>query len=144
MFNEPMTDFIKVEIGEYTFRANLLKNKAPKTCEVLLKVMPIKGRVIQARWSGEAVWLQMDPYKAKAPNENPTSHPSIGHLLYYPGGISKKEILIPYGSTCFASKVGMLPGNHFATITEGIEKLPEMGNKVLWEGAQKIKIEYDI
>ena len=64
-----------------------------------------------------------------------------GELLYYPGGVSEKEILIPYGSTCFASKVGQLPGSHFATIVEGAERLAEMGEKVLWEGAQEISIE---
>ena len=136
-----MTDFIQVQIGEYLFRAKLLNTLAPRTCAALLKVMPIEGKVIQARWSGEAVWLQMDPYQVEVPLENPTSHPSVGNLLYYPGGVSEKEILIPYGAACFASKVGMLPGNHFATIVENVQKLPKMGETVLWEGAQEIRIE---
>nr|NIN68399.1 DUF3830 family protein [Anaerolineae bacterium]NIN98490.1 DUF3830 family protein [Anaerolineae bacterium]NIQ81389.1 DUF3830 family protein [Anaerolineae bacterium] len=76
-----------------------------------------------------------------APLENQTSHPGKGELLYYPGGISEKEILIPYGSACFASKGGQLPGSHFATIVEGAEWLAEMGEKTLWEGAQEIIIE---
>ncbi|MDQ3407207.1 MAG: DUF3830 family protein, partial [Chloroflexota bacterium] len=41
----------------------------------------------------------------------------------------------------FSSKVGQLAGNHFATIVEGREQLPEMGRRVLWEGAQDITIE---
>lgn len=138
-----MTDFIHVQIGEYQFRAQLLTDKAPRTCTALLNVMPIEGRVIQARWSGEAVWLQMDPYQVEVPFENPTSHPSVGQLLYYPGGISEKEILIPYGAACFASKVGLLPGNHFATIVENVQKLPAMGETVLWEGAQEIRLDKD-
>lgn len=83
----------------------------------------------------------MDPYGVEAPLENQTSHPSKGELLYYPGGVSEKEILIPYGSACFASKVGQLPGSHFATIVEGAEWLAEVGEKTLWEGAQEITIE---
>ncbi|MGW8178333.1 MAG: DUF3830 family protein, partial [bacterium] len=55
--------------------------------------------------------------------------------------VSEKEILIPYGSACFASKFGLLPGNHFATIVEGVELLEKMGEQVLWEGAQSIRIE---
>ncbi|HOA42994.1 MAG TPA: DUF3830 family protein, partial [Bacillota bacterium] len=41
------------------------------------------------------------------------------------------------------SQYGQLAGNHFLTITEGIEKLPEFGKKVLWEGAQDIVIELE-
>jgi hypothetical protein len=132
---------LKITIGEYVFKAGLLSDRAPKTCRLLLEKMPIKGKAIQARWSGEAAWLQMDPYDVKAPQENATSYPGPGQLLYYPGGVSEKEILIPYGSACFASKFGLLPGNHFATIVEGFELLEEMGNSVLWAGAQPIKIE---
>ncbi|MFH1179097.1 MAG: DUF3830 family protein [Candidatus Bathyarchaeota archaeon] len=132
---------LKITIGETVFKAKLHTNKAPETCKLLIEKMPITGKVIQARWSGEAAWLQMDPYDVKAPQENATSYPGPGQLLYYPGGVSEKEILIPYGSACFASKFGLLPGNHFATIVEGFELLEEMGNSVLWEGAQHIKIE---
>ena len=135
---------LKFTIGEYIFKAKMHVDKAPETCRLLGENMPITGKVIQARWSGEAVWLQMDPYGIKVPFENQTSYPSIGDLLYYPGGVSEKEILIPYGSACFASKVGVLPGNHFATITDGVERLPEMGEKVLWEGAQEISIETEV
>jgi len=133
--------FLKISIGDYVFKAVLHVDEAPVTCERLLGVMPITGRVIQARWSGEAVWLQMDAYGVEAPLENQTSHPGRGELLYYPGGVSEKEILIPYGSTCFASKVGVLPGSHFATIVDGLDRLREIGERVLWEGAKPIRIE---
>lgn len=73
--------------------------------------------------------------------ENHTSHPAPGMLLLYPGGISETELLFPYGSTLFASKVGQLAGNHFATLTEGLEQLPEIGKLTLWQGAQDITIE---
>ncbi len=133
--------FLKITVGEYVFKVKLHRDRAPVTCGRLIDAMPITGSVIQARWSGEAVWLQMDPYGVEAPLENQTSHPGRGELLYYPGGVSEKEILIPYGSTCFASKVGTLPGSHFATIVEGADRLAEMGERVLWEGAKPIRIE---
>ncbi|MCJ7731351.1 DUF3830 family protein [Candidatus Bathyarchaeota archaeon] len=132
---------LKITIGETVFKAKLHTNKAPETCKLLIEKMPITGKVIQARWSGEAAWLQMDPYDVKAPQENATSYPGPGQLLYYPGGVSEKEILIPYGSACFASKFGLLPGNHFATIIEGGELLEKMGEKILWGGAQSITME---
>ena len=66
--------------------------------------------------------------------------PAPGQILIYPGGISEMEILVPYGSTHFASKVGQLAGNHFATVTEGSERLADLGRLVLWEGAQDFRI----
>ncbi|MHA2394603.1 MAG: DUF3830 family protein [Promethearchaeota archaeon] len=132
---------LKFTIGKYIFKAEMHADRAPETCRLLRENMPITGKVIQARWSGEAVWLQMDPYGIEAPQENATSYPGIGQILYYPGGVSEKEILIPYGSACFASKFGLLPGNHFATVVEDGKMLDEMGKKVLWEGAQSIRIE---
>ena len=73
--------------------------------------------------------------------ENHTSHPAPGMLLLYPGGISETELLFPYGSTLFASKVGQLAGNHFATLVDGHAQLPELGRRTLWEGAQDFLME---
>ncbi len=41
----------------------------------------------------------------------------------------------------FSSKLGQLAGNHFITITEGLENLYALGRKTLLEGAQPLKIE---
>ncbi len=62
-------------------------------------------------------------------------------MLLYPKGASETELLLSYGSTCFSSKVGQLAGNHFLTMTSGVEQLSELGRRVLWEGAQDILIE---
>lgn len=132
---------LRITIGEYQFMAETYDDKAPETCRKIIESLPIKGKAIQARWSGEAAWVQMDKYGIEVPLENQTSYPGLGDLLYYPGGISEKEILIPYGSSKFASKVGLLPGNHFAIITEDLAELPLMGEAVLWEGAQEFKME---
>ena len=136
-----MSRRLKITIGDISFIAELLEHRAPETCRQILAALPIEGMVIQARWSGEAAWLPMDEFGIEAPLENATSHPSRGDLLYYPGGVSEKEMLIPYGAACFSSRVGQLQGSHFATIVTGTERLGEMGRKVLWEGAQEITIE---
>ena len=44
-------------------------------------------------------------------------------MIFYPGGISETEILLAYGGVRFASKMGQLAGNHFITITDGLENL---------------------
>ena len=132
---------LKITAGGFNFKARLEEENAPKTCSAFLKLLPFKNKIIHVRWSGEAVWIPLGDFDLGIGYENHTSHPSKGEILLYPGGISETEILLPYGSTCFSSKMGQLAGNHFITITEGIEKLPELGRKVLWEGAQDIVFE---
>ncbi len=128
-----------LEIDGEQFSGILHPEKAPKTVGALLKLLPYQTRVIHARFSGEAMWTPLPTdFPVDVPLENQTSYPSKGELLYYPGFVSEKEVLIPYGAAVFSSRVGQLPGNHFATITDNLDKLAEMGKKVLWEGAKNI------
>jgi len=101
-------------------------------------MLPLTSQIIQARWSGEAAWIPFGDLELDLGYENHTSHPAPGQLLLYPGGISETEILFPYGATLFASRMGQLAGNHFATVTEGNELLGELGDLVLRKGAQEI------
>jgi len=133
---------IVLEIENEKFTANLHQDKAPKTVEALLRLLPYRSKVIHARFSGEAIWVPLPAdFPLNVPLENQTSYPSKGELLYYPGFVSEKEVLIPYGATVFSSRVGQLPGNHFASIMDGHERLARVGTKVLWEGAKEISIE---
>src|SRR6266853_2774465 len=129
---------IEILVGNLKFLARLEPEKAPKTCAVFRTMLPIKTKLLQARWSGEAAWIPFGDLHTGLGHENHTSYPAPGHLLLYPGGLSETEILFPYGSSMFASKAGQLAGNHFATIYEGNERLKELGELVLWKGAQEI------
>src|SRR5579864_1349108 len=129
---------IVIEVGRLRFRARLETESAPKTCARFRAMLPLKTRIIQARWSGEACWIPFGDLDLGLGYENHTSHPAPGQLLLYPGGVSETEILFPYGSTLFASKVGQLAGNHFATVYEGNDHLRELGELVVWKGAQEI------
>ena len=112
---------------------------APKTCAAFLALLPFSNQVIHSRWSGEAVWVPLGEFDTGLGFENHTNHPSRGDVLLYPGGFSETEILFAYGSSSFASKMGQLAGNHFLTVVEGAEQLMEMGQTVLWKGAQWIR-----
>ena len=136
-----MSDNVTITAGPFTFRARFEDALAPATCAAFRALLPYEERVIHVRWSGEGVWIPMGDEEFDLPWENNTSYPAPGHLLFYPGGVSETEILFPYGSTSFASKAGALAGNHFATVFEGVERLPELGRKALWEGAQEIRFE---
>jgi hypothetical protein len=136
-----MSSFIRITAGPFRFTARLEEAIAPQTCTAFVRLLPYRQKLIHARWSGEACWIPLGDFQLGVGYENPTSHPSRGDLLFYPGGISETEILFPYGSACFASKAGQLAGNHFLTIVEGIEQLAELGRLCLWQGAQDILFE---
>ena len=129
---------IEIAVGDLRFKARLETERAPKSVATFRAMLPLRSKIIQARWSGEACWIPFGELDLDLGYENHTSYPAPGHLLLYPGGISETEILFPYGSTVFVSKAGQLAGNHFATIYEGNDQLEAMGQRVLWEGAQEI------
>ncbi|HET6309698.1 MAG TPA: DUF3830 family protein [Candidatus Nitrosotalea sp.] len=132
---------VRIAVAGMRFEARLESERAPKTCARFEAMLPLKARLVQARWSGEAAWIPFGDLNLDLGYENHTSYPAPGDLLFYPGGISETEILFPYGATVFASKMGQLAGNHFATIEAGAEQLPQLGKIVLWEGAQDISFE---
>lgn len=125
----------------FTFRARLEEAAAPRSAAAFRRLLPLRSQLIQARWSGEAAWIPFGDLDVGVGFENATSYPAPGQVLLYPGGFSETEILFPYGPTCFASRMGQLAGNHFLTLLDGLELLPELGRRVLWEGAQDILFE---
>ena len=133
---------LRITVGDFEFEARLEEENAPNTVAALLGLLPLESKLVQARWSGEAAWVPLGwELELGIGPENATSYPGLGELLLYPGGLSEVEILFPYGATLFASKMGQLAGNHFATIEAGRERLPELGNAVLWEGALELRIQ---
>ncbi len=132
---------IRITIASLTFVARLEDSDAPRTCAEFGKLLPYRQKLIQARWSGEAGWIPLGDFKLDVGFEHHTSYPAPGEILFYPGGYSETEILFPYGATHFASKMGQLAGNHFLTIIEGREQLREVGQLLLWHGAQDIVFE---
>ena len=130
---------LRISVSGFELTARLEEERSPRTVAFFRTMLPYESKLIQARWSGQAAWVPMGDYDVgDLGAEDPTSYPAPGELLLYSGGVSEVEILFPYGDTCFASKAGQLAGNHFATIFEGNERLQELGEVVLWRGAQEI------
>jgi len=130
-----------IRAGDFTFGARFEEEAAPKTCAAFKKAMPFVSKVIHVRWSGEGVWMPLGDLNFGVSYENHSSYPAPGQIILYPGGISETEILLAYGGVHFASKVGQLAGNHFITLTSGLENLMRLGKTVLWKGAQDIRFE---
>lgn len=114
---------------------------ALETVAAFMRLLPYRQQLIHVRWSGEACWVPLGDFQLGVGFENHTSHPSVGDVLFYPGGYSETEIILAYGGCSFASKMGPLAGNHFLTIVEGKEHLRALGDAVLWKGAQDVLFE---
>jgi len=130
---------LTIRVGDLHFTARW-ETDAPQTVEAVRRLLPIRSQLIHCRWSGEGTWIPFGDLDVGVGYENHTSHPAPGELLIYTGDLSECEILFPYGACMFWSKLGQLAANHFATVVTGAEQLPEMGRRVLWEGAQEITI----
>jgi len=135
------TPSLRIKIGPHALRARIEIERAPLSCKALLQILPLHAKLIQARWSGEAGWIPLGDLRLGIEAENNTSYPAPGEILLYPGGVSEMEILVPYGATRFASKVGQLAGNHVATLLTSRAVLAEIGRLILWEGAQDVLID---
>jgi hypothetical protein len=130
---------IRITVGDISLSARFENEAAPLTTAAFRELLPYRQKLIQARWSGEAAWIPLGDFELGVAFENHLSYPAPGQILFYPGGYSETEILFPYGPTCFASKMGQLAGNHFLTVVDGLDRLPEIGRLVVWEGAQDIE-----
>lgn len=130
---------IRVTIGDQVLTGTLEYELAPRTCAAFVKLLPLRGELLQARWSGEAAWVPLDGLDLGVGAENQMHRPLPGHVLFYPAGMSSTEILVPYGVTAFAAKCGPLSGNHFLTLENDGGRLAEIGRRVWRDGVQDIE-----
>lgn len=132
---------LRITIGTQGFEARFEHDSAPKTCAAFAAILPFSSKIVHVRWSGFAMWIPLGDLDLGVGYEDALSHPAPGQILFHPGGVSEPEILIAYGPSRFVSKSGQLAGNHFITITKGLENLAAVGNATLWEGAHDIRFE---
>ncbi len=133
---------LEIRVGDLAFSARW-EPDASRTREALRPWLPIRSRLIHCKWSGESTWIPFGEQRPDVGYENHSSHPAPGDLLIYTGEISECEILFPYGACSFSSRVGPLAGNHFATLIPDdgwLDRLREVGRRVLWEGAQEFDL----
>jgi hypothetical protein len=138
------SDRLILTVGTQRFTARLRRDLAPRSCECLLGLLPYAGKVIHARWSGEALWsplAEVLPPDLRLPSECATGSPAPGQLLLYAGELSVPELLIPYGTSRFACKAGTLQGNSVLSIEDRLDRLAGLGSEVLWQGARGLRIE---
>ncbi|WP_454805923.1 DUF3830 family protein [Paraburkholderia fungorum] len=134
---------IKITSGKYIYFARLEEALAPKTCAWFLQMLPFRTHISQGRWSGKAVFIRIGTKGTGVGYEKATSYPQTGAIVMYPGDATcgGGEIYMPYGPNAFACEHGRIAGNHFLSIIENQQSLPEFGELVHWHGAQEILFE---
>ena len=135
---------LHISIGGRRFAAPLRWDLAPQSCMRLTQMLPFRGHVIHARWSGEAIWSPLStvwPNTAILEPEHAKGHPEPGEVLLFVDRRSEPELLVAYGMTRFASKAGPLEGNPVLLIEDDLPQLVERGREILMHGAMELRID---
>lgn len=135
--------------------ADLHENLAPKTCSAILSVLPCEMIALHALSSGREIWgsLPTNDLLRKVTPENQTAFPIPGDILYgyFPpankGGFRGVEEEISdfalfYGrdSQPRFEAYNPVPMNHWASITENLDKFAIASASLLTEGADRFRI----
>jgi hypothetical protein len=120
--------------------AEMLDDEAPKTCEAVWNALPQSGPVWHAKFANNEIFILTAPFAPEEPGrENGTVFPIPGDLLYFfipPGSPVPAEVreqaaasglvdlALFYGRNNYLhGPEGHMPGNLFATITEGLKEM---------------------
>lgn len=128
-------------VGPASFSLRLERTRSPHSCAALEACLPLRAEIRQARWSGEAGWVPLGSGSWDVPLEHAMRYPAPGQLLLYPGGLSEPELLVPYGSTAFASRAGELAGNHVLTMLDGPDAFRTLEALLVGGGTQPFLLE---
>jgi len=140
---------IEIQIGDKTFIAEMMSEKAPKTCKAFESILPLEGVTWHQFWSGQGLQCHDQRLKTMArenglwPNadfpdysENPSIYGSAGEVGFYPVG---HGLFITYGKCrFFGPPEGVEPTYIFAKIKDDLDELYELGRYIGRHGEQKI------
>ena len=128
---------LEIRIDKSVFLATILEEKAPKTCKSVLGLLPLKGELFHATWSGDMLFFKCREISVKLEPENQTIYPSLGDV-----GLNStlKEFHFIYGQAELRARFGPAPDNVFARITENLKDLAETGRRIHREGAKRITV----
>jgi hypothetical protein len=130
--------------------AILLEEEAPRTCAAVWDALPIEGETYHAKWAGRELYTLVPPLATRPGEENATITPIPGDVLYFevspdtidlpptmrkahPQGLV--DIAVFYGrNNLLLGPAGFMPGNLFATITEGLAEYAKACSELFREG----------
>ncbi|WP_046468772.1 DUF3830 family protein [Allosalinactinospora lopnorensis] len=142
--------------------AELLDKDAPRTCDVVWNALPQGGDIYHAKYARNEVYAMVPRFAAEEPGrENPTVTPIPGDVVYFSfdGGMLDRrfkeeksidhlpgviDLAIFYGrnNLLLNGDVGWVPGNVYATIVEGLDRMAEACNDVWRSGSIGERLTY--
>ena len=142
--------------------AELLEKDAPRTCEAVWQALPLGGEAYHAKYARNEVYTMVERFAGTEPGlENPTVTPIPGDVVYFSfsGGMLDRafkeekglaalpgviDLAIFYGrnNLLLNGDVGWVPGNVYATITEGLDRMAEACNDVWRSGSAGERLVY--
>lgn len=142
--------------------AELLDKDAPRTCEAVWQALPLGGDIYHAKYARNEVYTMVERFAdEQLGQENPTVTPIPGDLVYFdfPGGMLDRkfkeekgidalpgvvDLALFYGrnNLLLNGDVGWVPGNVYATVVDGLERMAEACNDVWRSGAVGERLVY--
>ena len=132
--------------------AELLDDRAPKTCEAMWAAMPVGGQAYHAKYASNEVYCLVAPFAESEPGqENSTIAPAAGDVVYFrfpPGHVKQPELaktadrvgmvdlalFYAPNNLLLSPATGFVPGNVFARITENFEAMAAACDSIWREG----------
>jgi Protein of unknown function (DUF3830) len=145
--------------------AQLLEEQAPRTCKAVWEALPLGGDAYHAKYARNEVYTLVPRFAAEEPGiENPTVTPIPGDVMYFsfepwqltPGshGYGEQDtprqhtqtidLAIFYGrnNLLLNGDIGWVPGNVYATIVQGLDRMAEACNDVWRSGGVGERLVY--
>lgn len=142
--------------------AELLEKDAPRTCEAVWRALPQGGDAYHAKYARNEVYTMVEYFSdEEIGQENPTVTPIPGDvvLFSFPGGMLDRkfkeeknihelpgviDLAIFYGrnNLLLNGDVGWVPGNVYATIIDGLDRMAEACNDVWRSGGVGERLVY--
>jgi len=143
--------------------AEMLEKEAPRTCDAVWAALPQAGDAQHAKYARNEVYTMVPRFAEREVGlENPTVTPIPGDVVYFsfPGGMLDEEfkrdqgvadlpgvidLAIFYGrnNLLLNGDVGWVPGNVYATITEGLDVMAQACHDVWRSGSVGERLVYE-
>jgi len=124
------------------FTANMLEDRAPKTCREMWARLPLEYRMHHSSSAGQGVACSLD---FTTERENQQILHTKGQVIFRVADPTKgvqSEFIVAYGlhATYSIRNLSHDPENVFAEIVDNLDELEKVGRRMFWEGGEKVSI----